>query len=102
MAVQEPFSHCGWYMYRTPFVEWGISCAWEVSYVSMFCVLPSSFCPWCVCVGCYGDVFGTVARSEAGFDELKFTELSLIHHRLFTTVRDNMMPVITSHNSPTN
>jgi hypothetical protein len=59
-----------------------------------------------LCVGSYGDVLERLASSEAGFDGLKFKELGLIH-RLFWVclpwwVMTDRMPVITSHNSPTN
>ena len=79
MAGQEPFSHCGWYMYLTPFIEWVIK---ERSYVSMFCVLLSCLCSCVSVLVAKVKSWRQVDTTGAGFDELKFKELGLIHHRL--------------------
>jgi hypothetical protein len=67
----------------TPFIRWVISCVWETSYVSMFCVLFSCLCSCVSVLVAKVKSWRQAATSGAGFDELKFKELGLIHHRLF-------------------
>jgi hypothetical protein len=110
MAAEEPFIHCGWYMYRTPFVEMGDQlCLGDKlcqQVVFSFLTFVLGVCV-CVCFGCYGDVLETVGSSEEGFNELKIKELGVIHHRLFWVcllwwVKTYKMPIITSYTLPTN
>jgi hypothetical protein len=75
------------------FCRMGDQSCLEISYVSMLCVLLS--CLWS-CVSVLVAMMMSwrhVATSGAGFDELKFQELGLIHHRLllglFTMVGDD-------------